>query len=162
MKCLREAKALADGTYKVIFQGPTGYITGHLHEHVDLPEGWDIVPYWRNHALPENTMEMSEFQYYAGMTSGAYGHDRDRQVLATLAFCGEAGELANKIKKLHAHGHPIKTADIAEELGDCLWYIAEIASAFNIDLEDIAVGNIAKLRTRYPEGFTQEESINRG
>lgn len=54
-----------------------------------------------------------------------------------------------------------QTGIMAEEAGDVLWYLAEIADALGITLEDIARRNIAKLRNRYPDGFDPERSRNR-
>ena len=60
-----------------------------------------------------------------------------------------------------AHGHPIEKDALGDELGDVLWYLAEAATAAGLDLEDIANHNIQKLVKRYPEGFSQADSINR-
>ena len=49
----------------------------------------------------------------------------------------------------------------AKELGDICWYLAEAATAIGVDLESIMAANIEKLRKRYPEGFSTEDSINR-
>ena len=48
-----------------------------------------------------------------------------------------------------------------EELGDVLWYCAELACGLGVTLEEVAMKNIGKLRRRYPEGFSAERSINR-
>ena len=67
----------------------------------------------------------------------------------------------NMIKKLTAHGHDIPPVELADELGDVLWYLAEAASACGLTLDEIARQNVDKLRARYPEGFSQERSRNR-
>ena len=54
---------------------------------------------------------------------------------------------------------PLET--LTDELGDVLWYVAEAASACGLELGHIAHQNVAKLRSRYPEGFSEERSINR-
>jgi NTP pyrophosphatase (non-canonical NTP hydrolase) len=48
-----------------------------------------------------------------------------------------------------------------EELGDVLWYCAELACGLGVTLDEVAMRNIDKLRRRYPEGFDAERSINR-
>ena len=48
--------------------------------------------------------------------------------------------------------------NILKELGDIAWYLAEAATALDMDLEDILQANIEKLKKRYPEGFSSERS----
>jgi len=52
-------------------------------------------------------------------------------------------------------------AEIAEELGDILWYIAALATTLKLDLGEIAQQNIKKLKKRYPEGYSDERSRER-
>ena len=91
------------------------------------------------------------------MPPGSHRH----MLMGVIGLCGETGELADMIKKHVFHGHPMDYAKLGEELGDVLWYIAETATAFGLDLSAIAKGNIKKLSNRYPSGFTSERSINR-
>lgn len=69
-----------------------------------------------------------------------------------LGLTGEAGEVAEKIKKIiRDKNGSIGMADrdaIAKELGDVLWYIANFASELNYNLSDIAAMNLAKLASR--------------
>jgi len=109
--------------------------------------------------MPE--LSMNEYQKLAERTSGAGQQGERRQIIAALGLAGEAGEFANMIKKLTAHGHNIPPEKLAEELGDVLWYLAEAASACGLNLDDIAKQNVEKLRARYPDGFSQERSRNR-
>jgi NTP pyrophosphatase (non-canonical NTP hydrolase) len=106
-------------------------------------------------------MTLNQYQALARRTSGAGGQGEQRLIIATLGLAGEAGEFANLVKKLTAHGHDISTETLADELGDVLWYVAEAASACGLELEKICRDNIEKLRSRYPDGFSQERSINR-
>lgn len=46
-------------------------------------------------------------------------------------------------------------------MGDCLWMIAELATALDIEYEDIMQTNIDKLKARFPDGFTKERSLYR-
>lgn len=106
-------------------------------------------------------MNLNHYQSLAGLTSGAGGDGERRLIIAALGMAGEAGEFANLVKKLTAHGHDVPLEELADELGDVLWYLAEAASACGLELDDIASQNVAKLRARYPQGFSQEQSINR-
>ena len=83
---------------------------------------------------------------------------------AALGLNGEAGEIADHVKKVMFHGHPLDddTRDkIAKELGDILWYCAMGARGIDVGLGEIARMNVEKLKKRYPEGFSTENSLNR-
>ncbi|MBC8333536.1 MAG: nucleoside triphosphate pyrophosphohydrolase family protein [Anaerolineae bacterium] len=108
-----------------------------------------------------NPLTLNEYQQLAQRTAGAGGDGEHRLIVAALGLAGEAGEFANIVKKHTAHGHKFGAEIFADELGDVLWYLAEAASAVGISLEKIAQDNVEKLRQRYPEGFSQERSINR-
>jgi len=106
-------------------------------------------------------LTLSEYQSLAARTAGAGGSDERRLIIAALGLAGESGEFADLIKKRTAHGHDIPNEKLADELGDVLWYIAEAATACNVDLGNLACQNVEKLRSRYPDGFSQERSRNR-
>ena len=79
-----------------------------------------------------------------------------------LGLAGETGEVVDEIKKHIGHGHDLNVSKLRYELGDVLWYVAGLAQALGLTLEDVAAGNLEKLRARYPEGhFTRERSVNR-
>jgi NTP pyrophosphatase (non-canonical NTP hydrolase) len=83
------------------------------------------------------------------------------QLIWTLGLAGEAGEVADYLKKVRGHGHSLDHGKMAKELGDVLWYLAVVADSFGFTLDDVARLNIEKLLARYPEGFTVAASINR-
>jgi len=80
---------------------------------------------------------------------------------AALGLTGEAGEFADHIKKHLFHGHQLDREYIIKELGDMLWYIGLAADAVQASMEHIAQTNTAKLRHRYPEGFSMQRSRDR-
>lgn len=91
---------------------------------------------------------------------------RDRSVKDLLhegvyGLIGEAGEVIDHLKKHLFHEHSLDTEYVKRELGDVLWYITLIADSCNLTLWEIAEGNISKLKQRYPDGFSQERSVNR-
>lgn len=94
-------------------------------------------------------------------TRGAASELGDRLVMGALGLSGEAGEVTDHVKKIVFQGHAIDRQAMAEELGDVLWYVASLLDALDIDMNDVLEANIAKLRARYPEGFSQERSRNR-
>lgn len=108
-----------------------------------------------------NKLTLNDYQNYASRTARAGGDGQQRLIIAALGLAGEAGEFANMVKKLTAHGHDIEPEILADELGDVMWYVAEAATALGISLGSIGQDNVNKLKKRYPEGFSQERSINR-
>ena len=78
-----------------------------------------------------------------------------------MGLNGEAGEAIEIAKKYKFQGHQLDTSKLMEELGDALWYITECAEALDCSLEDIAWFNVYKLSDRYPDGYSDERSVNR-
>jgi len=92
----------------------------------------------------------------------AMGYDRDKALMVfALGLNGEAGEVADIIKKIVGHKHPMDQAGLVDELGDVLWYIAALANQLSIPLATIVQNNVEKLQRRYPQGFSTERSLNR-
>jgi NTP pyrophosphatase (non-canonical NTP hydrolase) len=87
--------------------------------------------------------------------------DKDLTANCALGLTGEAGELADYLKKVLYHGHEIQRGKVQDELGDLLWYVAAVASIYELSLDVIAQCNIAKLTVRYPNGFSREDSRRR-
>jgi NTP pyrophosphatase (non-canonical NTP hydrolase) len=79
-----------------------------------------------------------------------------------MGLAGETGELVDMLKKWIGHGHELSLTEVEKELGDILWYISEIATTLELRLDQIAAKNMDKLVARYPEGFSEERSRNRG
>jgi NTP pyrophosphatase (non-canonical NTP hydrolase) len=79
--------------------------------------------------------------------------------LGGLGIAGEAGEVADYLKKVIHHGHPLDEVKLKKELGDVLWYLSFICSTTGIPLEDVATANIEKGLERYPNGFSAEASL---
>lgn len=80
---------------------------------------------------------------------------------AMLGLAGETGECCDLVKKcFYQDGRDIGDS-LFDELGDCLWYLAEAATAMRWSLGDIAEHNVEKLRKRYPDGFDAERSLHR-
>lgn len=114
-------------------------------------------------------MDLNEYQAEARRTAPraleAYppsvrgAHDADllklHDILVwALGLAGEAGEVADLLKKVHGHGKTYEPVKMLKELGDVLWYLSNLADAHGFTLEQVAHANVAKLRARYPAGFT--------
>lgn len=106
-------------------------------------------------------MTLDEYQALAARTLGRDRTHEQQLANAALGLTGEAGEVAEVIKKHLFHATPLDQDALAKELGDCLWYIGAFATVLGLSLDDIAQRNIDKLRKRYPEGFDTERSRNR-
>lgn len=80
---------------------------------------------------------------------------------SALGLCGEAGEVADILKKGVYHQHGLDIAAIKKELGDVLWYVSALCTTLNIQLSEVMQLNVDKLKSRYPDGFNSAASINR-
>src|SRR3989344_1637300 len=109
-------------------------------------------------------MEFGEYQAKAHETS-IVPKIGEMFVYPTLGLAGEAGENANKIKKIFRDKKGIVTKETEEELkkelGDVLWYVAELATQLNLSLEEIAVLNIERLQSRKVRDMIQGDGDNR-
>ena len=109
-------------------------------------------------------MEKSDFNDYQELAQRTSRKDisPDSHLMnGLLGLAGETGECCDLAKKcLFQDGRDI-TEDMLDELGDVLWYVAEVASAMGYTLQEIADHNINKLLIRYPKGFDPEKSLHR-
>lgn len=103
-------------------------------------------------------MNANEYQRKAMRTATHKCYDLAN---AALGLTGEAGKVADIIKKHLYQGHDLYPSEVIEELGDALWYVALMADYFNVTLGFVMQQNITKLKARYPEGFDPVRSVNR-
>lgn len=109
-------------------------------------------------------MKFNQYQHFTAETAiyPTLGHPI---VYPALGLAGEAGEVAEKVKKLcRDHDGVINTERrnaLCKELGDCLWYISETARQAGLSLNDVAIQNIAKLRDRKDRKVLHGEGDNR-
>lgn len=81
---------------------------------------------------------------------------------AAFGLAGEVGEIIDPIKKSMFYGKPLDTANIREEAGDLLWYLAgPLCRALGCTMEDLARDVTAKLEKRYPDRYTDQAAIAR-
>jgi NTP pyrophosphatase (non-canonical NTP hydrolase) len=88
----------------------------------------------------------------------------DREIMAVweaIGLAGEAGEVADHIKKGVFHQHGIDVEKLSKEIGDVLWYTAALCTTLNLDLSEIMQANIEKLKVRYPNGYSSGDSLKR-
>lgn len=96
-------------------------------------------------------MNFDDYQKDA-VSTAFYPQQGDNLYYPTLGLAGEAGEVCEKIKKImrdhDGHVDVYKLEEIAKELGDVLWYIANICNELDLDMSYIAINNILKLQSR--------------
>lgn len=108
-------------------------------------------------------MQFSQYQQQTKSTAiyPAIGH---RVTYPALGLANEAGEVLGKIKKVFRDkdgNFDSAKDDISKELGDVLWYIAQVANELDINLDDVAQANIDKLFSRKERGVLQGSGDNR-
>ena len=104
---------------------------------------------------------LENYQEFVESTKAGNLSFKEQMVLAGLGLTGEAGEVADLIKKKFFHKHEIDRSEFVKEIGDVLWYLAFLANSMGIDLDECIDVNINKLNERYPNGFSSEASIAR-
>ena len=109
-------------------------------------------------------MDFNDYQIKSRKTAGypTIGH---AVIYPTLGLVNEAGEVAGKIKKVFRDKEGQLSDETREalkaELGDVLWYIAQVATELDLSLDDIAEHNIAKLYDRLERGQIKGDGDNR-
>jgi NTP pyrophosphatase (non-canonical NTP hydrolase) len=103
-------------------------------------------------------VDISEYQRRSRATA-VYPDAGDNLAYPALGLCGEAGEAAEKVKKAMRDDGGVLSDErreaLAAELGDVLWYVAQLATEAGLDLGEIAGDNLAKLLSRQERGVLQ-------
>lgn len=103
-------------------------------------------------------MEIKQYQQQAYTTAT----ETSRNIYyMTMGLAGEAGEIANKVKKVMRDSRVIDREDLAKEIGDVLWYVAGICTVLDLDLNDVAEANLKKLADRKARGVISGSGDNR-
>lgn len=112
-------------------------------------------------------MDANQYQKMAGRTlidkpDAQYTDHEIMIVWNAIGLAGEAGEVADHIKKGVFHQHGIDKDKLVKELGDVLWYVAALCTKLDVSMGDVMNTNVEKLLKRYPNGYNSTDSINRG
>jgi NTP pyrophosphatase (non-canonical NTP hydrolase) len=95
-------------------------------------------------------MDLNEYQDAASVYAFAIKDPMDAIAEATFGLAEEAGEVSGKMKRVFRGDSNLDelSFEIKKELGDCLWYISQLALRLGYDLEQVAAENLAKLQDR--------------
>ena len=105
-------------------------------------------------------MTGNEYQALAARTINHNSTAYDQVCHALHGIASESGEIHALHQKKY-QGHNFNFAQEKSEVGDLLWFIAELCTARGWKLEDVMRENIDKLRARYPDGFDPDKSLHR-
>ena len=78
-----------------------------------------------------------------------------------MGLAGETGETIDIFKKHIYQGKDLDINDVIEEIGDILWYIANLCNVNKITMKECMESNVEKLRKRYPNGFSIKDALER-
>ena len=99
-------------------------------------------------------MAQLDFQAYQqrSRATARYPGAGANPIYPTLGLCGEAGEVADKVKKVMRDQNGVFTPEVIAalqlELGDVLWYVAQLATELGLELDQVAQANLDKLASR--------------
>jgi NTP pyrophosphatase (non-canonical NTP hydrolase) len=109
-------------------------------------------------------MDFSEYQSLSRRTA-TYPRAGEDLTYPALGLCGEAGEVAEKVKKALRDDGGVLTDErreaLSRELGDVLWYLSQVATEAGLDLEEIAAENLDKLFSRQERGVLRGSGDDR-
>lgn len=100
-------------------------------------------------------MNLKDYQEFAALGILPATLEREPIIGFALGLAGETGEVVDDIKKKYFHGRNIDVQHTLEELGDVMWYVANVANQMGASLEEILDANAEKLRKRYPDMYGQ-------
>jgi len=106
-------------------------------------------------------MSLADYQPAAARTANPALSAPDRLLDAAAGLAEEAGEILARVRKHRFQDRALDRDAIVTELGDALWCLAMVATALDVTLDEVAERNIAKLRARYPDGFSPAAARDR-
>lgn len=111
--------------------------------------------------LKLNMIEIKEYQEKSKRTLNILEDDLSNDIHMVLGLVTESSEIADVYKKHIAYNQSIDYINVKEEIGDIMFYVANLCNLHDWDLREIMNTNIKKLEARYPERFTEVNAINR-
>lgn len=105
-------------------------------------------------------MNLNEYQDLASRTMNLELTMYETELHALHGLSAEVGEIHGLYQKVF-QGHKMDKDHLLSEIGDSLWFLAELCTANGFEFEAVAQHNIDKLKKRFPEGFEAEKSLHR-
>lgn len=105
-------------------------------------------------------MEINKYQALANRTINKELTNTQLEHHALHGIAGEVGEIHSLYQKIY-QGHDFDIEHLKKEMGDLMWFVAELCTALDVSMEVICEMNIEKLMERYPEGFDTNRSLHR-
>ena len=108
-----------------------------------------------------NIVKVTPMEYSYWVEEKIITEGDTRLIENVLGMCGEAGEVAEKIKKYMRDGTKVNQQDIIKELGDVLFYTTALSNYFYSNLGEVMQANMEKLDSRYKRGVIKGSGDNR-
>lgn len=106
-------------------------------------------------------MNMNEYQDLARRTQNPELEDYERLLHALFGIGSECGEILGLYQKVFQR-HELDEDKVIDEMGDLMWFVAELCDCLKVEMDFVGKHNIDKLLKRYPgDGFDAERSIHR-
>ena len=148
---------------------------GHLAKNIPSTEAYDVgitaLQSFKAPILTDDKEQYNSSNYVAAVTrsesiSPLIGErlsntGTQRLLHAGMGLCTEAGEFVDSLKKTIFYGKELDKVNAIEELGDICWYLGLACDELGVSLNTVLSQNIAKLKLRYPEKFTEEAALVR-
>lgn len=106
-------------------------------------------------------MTLDEYEAAATRTINSKLRVSERLMDAASGLAEESGEILGLVRKHLYQSRSLDREELKKELGDALWCLTIAATSAGLTLDQVAEANIAKLRERYPDGYTDEQSQRR-
>lgn len=110
----------------------------------------------------QDWVEQLTLQEYTNMISRIQEEQKGKLLHASIGIAGESGELLDAVKKHLVYGKELDRANLEEELGDVLFFVAMACNSLGVTMEEVLSKNVQKLSKRYSSGsFSEQEAKER-
>lgn len=106
-------------------------------------------------------MDFKEYTEEVRRTVAHLPNSFQDQLHMSIGISTEANEILDAYKKSFAYDKSLDVINVGEEIGDLMWYVANLTRMLDLDFEKILQINLDKLRARYPDKFNVEKAANR-